>query len=90
MGVNRIIFVFPRNHYLFYCYNQLTCLWLAVKEEIDGKNDRVIDDALEKLAHMMDQANEALPVNQIHNGGVREFHGLGKFHKNKPLMFKGR
>lgn len=33
--------------------------------------------------------NQALHANQNQNGGVDEFHGLGKFQKNNPHTFKG-
>lgn len=86
MGVKPVSFVFPCNHYFLYCCNWLTCLWFVVQEDLVGRNNRAIVDALKVMA----QANEALHANQNHNGGLDEFRGMGKFHKNKPHMFKGR
>lgn len=53
-------------------------------------NDSVIVDALEEMANVMAQANEVLHVNKNQKRGVDEFHGLRKFQKNNPPIFKGR
>lgn len=55
-----------------------------------GRNNQAIVDALEAMAQVMAQANQALHTNQNHNGRTYEFHGLGKFQKNNPHTFKGR
>ncbi|XP_050915354.1 uncharacterized protein LOC127130378 [Lathyrus oleraceus] len=57
---------------------------------MDGINDRVIDDALEAMTHVMAQANKALQANQNPNEGAGEFHGLGKYQNNNLPTFKGR
>lgn len=57
---------------------------------MDDRNDHVIVDALNKMAHVMAQVNEALHANQNQNGGAGEFRGLRKLQKNKPPTFKGR
>lgn len=55
-----------------------------------GRNDRVIVDTLEVMAHVMGQAIAAMQAHHNQHGVVDEFRGLRKFQRNNPSTFKGR
>lgn len=57
----------------------------------EGRNDEAIVESLQTMSQAMPQENTVLQANQNNqNGGVDEFHGLGKFQRNNPPTFKGR
>ena len=58
------------------------------KEMTGGRNYQAIVDALETMAQVMAQANQALHSNQNQNGGVDEFRELEKFQKNNPPLLR--